>query len=122
MSGAGLEAAEDPDTITVPAVDFGWLDGAAGAAGSTLREIAGGVIAGGLLVCAIVFVVAIAVWVAARATGGSVAGKSSSFFAGGAGAALLGMVLLGSLAGATGWGADTVGPWVATVLPVDGGG
>lgn len=126
MTGAHLLravwSADDPDTITVPALDFGWLGGDTAAAGSALRELAGGVLAVGLLVCAIVFVVAIALWVAARATGGAVGGKNSSFFAGGAGAALLGMVLLGSLAGATGWGIDAVTTWTTTVLPLDSGG
>ena len=111
-------AADDHDTITVPALDLGWLDGDSEAAGSALRELAGGVLAVGLLVCAIAFVVAIALWVAARATGGAVGGKHSTFFAGGTGAALLGMVLLGSLVGATGWGADTVARWATTLVPV----
>lgn len=126
MTGARLLgaawAADDPDTITVPALDFGWLDGDTAAAGSALRELAGGVLAVGLLVCAIAFVAAITLWVAARATGGAVSGKKSSYFAGGAGAALLGMVLLGSLAGATGWGIDAVTAWTTTVLPLDSGG
>ena len=122
MTGAHLLvaawAADDPDTITVPALDFGWLDGDTEAAGSALREVVGGVLAAGLLVCAIAFVVAIALWVAARATGGAVGGKNATFFAGVAGAALLGMVLLGSLVGATGWGADTVARWATTLVPV----
>ncbi len=127
MTGAHLLgavwAADDPDTITVPTLDFSWLDGSGdGAAGGALRELAGGVLAVGLLVCAIAFVVGVAVWVAARATGGEVGGKNSRFFAGGAGAALLGMVLLGSLAGATGWGIDAVTTWTTTVLPLGTGG
>lgn len=126
MTGAHLLvaawAADDPDTITVPALDFGWLDGDTAAAGSALREFAGGALAAGLLVCAIAFVVAIAMWVAARATGGAVGGKNATFFAGGAGAAMLGMVLLGSLVGATGWGIDAVTTWTTTLLPPGTGG
>ena len=120
MTG-GRPAAEDSDTVTVPNLDFGWLGGDGGA-GGTLREIAGGLLAVGLLVCAIAFVVAIALWVAARATGGSMGGKNASFFVGGAGAALLGMLVLGSIAGATGWGAGTVGRWATTLLPLGTGG
>lgn len=123
MTAELTRAADGEDTVTVPTLDFGWLDGTdAGAVGATLREIAGGAMAVGLLVCAIAFVIAIALWVAARASGGAVGVKNSSFFAGGAGAALLGMVLLGSLAGATGWGIDTVSQWATTVVPLDHGG
>ncbi len=123
MTFTWIGTADGDGTVSIPALDFGWLDGAGtGAAGTTLREIAGGVLAVGLILCALVFVTGVVFWVAARATGGTVGGKNSSFFAGGAGAALLGMVLLGSLVGATGWGADTVGHWVTTILPVDFGG
>jgi hypothetical protein len=123
MTAIRTGIAGSDDTVRIPALDFGWLDGAdTGAAGTTLREIAGGVLAVGLILCAIVFLTGVVLWVAARASGGTVGSKNSSFFAGGAGAALLGMVLLGSLVGATGWGADTVSQWVTTVLPIEFGG
>lgn len=119
MTGALTRSVGGGDVVTVPSLDFGWLDGDGNAAaGEVLRTVAGTVLGGAVLVCAIVFVVAVACWVAARASGGAVAGKNTSFFAGGAGAALLAMVLLGSLAGATGWGAGTVGEWVTTLVPV----
>lgn len=109
------------DDVTVPGLDFSWLDGSDNSAvGGALRDFAGTALGIGLLLCAIAFVVGIAGWVAAHASGGVVGGKRASFFAGGAGAALLAMVLLGSLAGATGWGAGTVGEWATTILPVGG--
>lgn len=107
------------DSITVPGLDFTWLDGDGnGAVGSGLRDVVGAVLAGALVLCGIVLVLAVAGWVAARASGGELGGKNASFFAGGAGAALLGALALGSLVGATGWGADTVQQWATTVIPV----
>ncbi|WP_165399923.1 hypothetical protein [Xylanimonas ulmi] len=105
----------------MPDLDFGWLDGVGTpTAGTALRDIAGTVLGVGILLCAIAFIIGVAGWVAAHASGGTFGGKRTSLFAGGAGAALLAMVLLGSLAGATGWGAGTVGEWTTTFLPLGG--
>ena len=114
-----LALAQDPDTVTVPGLDFSWLDAASGAAaGQGLRDVVGTVIAAALVLCGVGLLLAIAGWVAARASGGALGGKNASFFAGGAGAALVGAVLLGSLVASTGWGAATVQEWTTTVIPV----
>ncbi|QAY62462.1 hypothetical protein ET495_03450 [Xylanimonas allomyrinae] len=119
MSGALGRVIAGDDSVTVPGLDFTWLDGGDnGTTGDTLRAVVGTALGIAILVCAIAFVLGVACWVASRATGGSLGGKNATFFAGGAGAALLGMVLLGSLSGATGWGAGAVGDWIATFVPV----
>ena len=109
----------DSDVVTVPGLDFSWLDAATSSgAGEGLRAVVGTVLAGALVACGIGLVLAVAGWVAARVSGGALGGKNASFFAGGAGAALLGALALGSLVAATGWGVDTVHQWATTVIPV----